>query len=77
VRTFERGVENETYACGTGVTAAAMAMAKKQNQIGKIETAIEVLGGKLQVNFNYDGQKFTNVFLCGPAVKVFEGKITL
>jgi diaminopimelate epimerase len=54
-----------------------MAMAKKQNQIGKIETAIEVLGGKLQVTFNYDAQKFTNVFLCGPAVKVFEGKITL
>jgi diaminopimelate epimerase len=77
VRTFERGVEDETYACGTGVTAAAMAMAKKQNQIGKIETAIEVLGGKLQVTFNYDAQKFTNVFLCGPAVKVFEGKITL
>lgn len=75
VRTFERGVEDETYACGTGVTAVAMAMAQKQNQIGKIETAIEVLGGKLQVNFNYDGQKFTDVFLCGPAVKVFEGKI--
>ena len=75
VRTFERGVEDETYACGTGVTAAAMAMAKKQNQIGKIETAIEVLGGKLQVNFNYDGQKFSDVFLCGPAVKVFEGEV--
>lgn len=75
VRTFERGVEDETYACGTGVTAVAMAMAKKQNQIGKIETAIEVLGGKLQVNFNYDGQKFSDVFLCGPAVKVFEGEV--
>lgn len=77
VRTFERGVEDETYACGTGVTAAAMAMAKKQNQIGKIETAIEVLGGKLQVNFNYDGQKFSDVFLCGPAVKVFEGVLSI
>ena len=73
VRTFERGVEAETYACGTGVTAVAMAMAKKQNQLGKIATAIEVLGGQLQVNFTYDGENFTNVFLCGPAVKVFEG----
>jgi len=75
VRTFERGVEDETYACGTGVTAVAMAMAKKQNQIGKIETPIKVLGGNLQINFNYDGQKFTDVFLCGPAEKVFEGEI--
>lgn len=77
VRTFERGVEDETYACGTGVTAVAMAIAKKHNQIGKIETAIEVLGGKLQVKFNYDGQKFTDVFLCGPAVKVFEGDLSI
>lgn len=75
VRTFERGVEDETYACGTGVTAVAMAMAKKQNQIGKIETPIKVLGGNLQINFNYDGHKFTEVFLCGPAEKVFEGEI--
>lgn len=75
VRTFERGVEDETYACGTGVTAVAMAMAKHQQQIGKIETPIEVLGGKLQVNFNYDGQKFTEVFLCGPAEKVFDGEL--
>lgn len=75
VRTFERGVEDETYACGTGVTAVAMAMAKKQNQIGKIETPIKVLGGDLQINFNYDGKQFTDVFLCGPAERVFEGEI--
>ena len=77
VRTFERGVEDETYACGTGVTAVAMAMAKHQNQIGQIVTPVEVLGGKLQINFDYDGLKFTNVFLCGPAKKVFEGEVTL
>jgi diaminopimelate epimerase len=74
IRTFERGVEDETYACGTGVTAVAMAMAQ-QKQPGYIETKIEVLGGKLQINFDYDGTKFTNVFLCGPAEKVFEGEI--
>jgi diaminopimelate epimerase len=77
VRTFERGVEDETYACGTGVTAVAMAMAKKHGRSGHIETKIEALGGKMQINFNYDGNKFTDVFLCGPATKVFEGTITL
>jgi len=76
VRTFERGVEDETYACGTGVTAVAMAMAQ-QKQPGYIETPIEVLGGKLQINFDFDGTKYTNVFLCGPAEKVFEGTLNL
>ena len=76
IRTFERGVEDETFACGTGATAVAMAMAQ-QVEPGYIETPIKALGGKLQVNFNYDGTKFTNVFLCGPAEKVFEGEIVL
>lgn len=76
VRTFERGVEDETFACGTGVTAVAMAMAL-QKEPGYIETPIEVLGGKLQINFDYDAGKFTNVFLCGPAEKVFEGNVKL
>ena len=74
VRTFERGVEDETYACGTGVTAVAMAMAKKAHTIGHIQTPIKVLGGNIQINFDYDGARFTNVFLCGPAEKVFEGE---
>ncbi len=75
VRTFERGVEAETFACGTGATAVALAMAKKNNQIGDILTPIVVLGGKLEIKFNYDGEQFTNVFLCGPAQKVFDGKV--
>ncbi|SFH29553.1 diaminopimelate epimerase [Pedobacter insulae] len=75
VRTFERGVEYETFACGTGVTAVALARAKHLQQTGHIETAIEVLGGHINVKFDYDGQEFTNIFLCGPAVKVFEGTI--
>ncbi|OWK72337.1 diaminopimelate epimerase [Pedobacter sp. AJM] len=74
VRTYERGVEDETYACGTGVTAVAMAMAKHKNQRGHIETNIKVLGGDIKIDFDYDGQKFTNVFLCGPAKLVFEGE---
>ena len=77
VRTFERGVEDETFACGTGVTAVALAMAYQKNQTGHIETPVRVLGGNLSIRFNYDGKSFTNVFLCGPAKKVFEGEITV
>lgn len=73
VRTYERGVEDETYACGTGVTAVALANAIKNNQTGLIETPIKVLGGILSIRFNYDGEKFTNIFLEGPAKLVFEG----
>jgi diaminopimelate epimerase len=75
VRTFERGVEDETYACGTGVTAVALAMAKHNHQTGYVNTPIKVLGGDLNIRFNYDGQKYTGIFLEGPAVKVFEGEV--
>ena len=75
VRTYERGVEDETYACGTGVTAVAMAMAKHKGQTGHIKTAIKVLGGDIKIEFDYDGKAFTNVFLCGPAKLVFEGEV--
>lgn len=75
VRTYERGVENETYACGTGVTAVAMAMAKMKGLSGQINTPVSVLGGQLNVRFDYDGTRFSNVFLEGPAAHVFEGRI--
>lgn len=77
VRTYERGVENETYACGTGVTAVAMAMARTKGQTGQIKTSLRVLGGDLTVNFNYDGETFTEVFLEGPATFVFKGTINI
>ncbi len=77
VRTFERGVEDETYACGTGVTAVALAMAKHNGQSGHITTPIKVLGGDLNIRFNYDGNKFEDIFLEGPAVKVFEGEVEI
>ena len=75
VRTYERGVEDETYACGTGVTAVALAMAKHNNQTGHITTPIKVLGGNLNIRFDYDGQTFSNIFLEGPAELVFKGEI--
>jgi len=77
VRTYERGVEEETFACGTGVTAVALSMAKHNNNIGPQSTAIKVLGGDLRVNFNYNGQRFSDIFLCGPAMQVFKGEISL
>jgi diaminopimelate epimerase len=75
VRTYERGVEDETYACGTGVTAVALAMAKANQQTGHISTPVKVLGGNLNIKFNYDGLKFTEIFLEGPAVRVFGGDV--
>jgi diaminopimelate epimerase len=75
VRTYERGVEDETYACGTGVTAVALAMAKKKDLSGQINTPISVKGGQLNVRFDYDGTKFSNIFLEGPATYVFNGEI--
>nr|WP_121269690.1 diaminopimelate epimerase [Pedobacter schmidteae] len=77
VRTFERGVEDETYACGTGVTAVALSMAQHKGQSGHIKTPVKVLGGDLSIEFDYDGKQFSQVFLCGPAEKVFEGEINL
>lgn len=76
IRTYERGVEDETLACGTGATAVAIAAhsTKKTNQnILKIE----VLGGNLEVSFENVGTKYTNVFLKGPAQFVFEGNIEI
>jgi diaminopimelate epimerase len=70
VRTYERGVENETLSCGTGVTATALAVAMKYHW--KNEVIIQTLGGQLAVQFNDD---FSSVFLCGKVEKIFTGEI--
>ena len=76
VRTYERGVENETFSCGTGVTAAAIAMSA--DTTGLQETKIRTLGGSLLIKFNkIDAQHFTDVWLCGPASFIFDGQITI
>ena len=76
VRTYERGVENETFSCGTGVTAAAIAMSA--DSTGLQQTKIRTLGGSLLIKFNkIDAQHFTDVWLCGPASFVYDGQITI
>lgn len=75
VRTYERGVEDETFACGTGATAAAMAMAVRDDMEGRIELPIKVLGGDLRIRFHKEALHFTNVYLEGPATFVFEGVV--
>lgn len=77
VRTYERGVEDETLSCGTGVTAASMAYAIKENLDGEISVPIETKGGSLEVRFKKLNNSFTQVYLIGPAVKVFEGNINI
>ncbi len=74
VRTYERGVEDETYSCGTGVTAVALAM-KKTNRTQSNHITLQTPGGILQVHFTEKDGKFIDVFLKGPALKVFKGNI--
>jgi diaminopimelate epimerase len=76
VRTYERGVENETLSCGTGVTAAALISGIEK--LGEQTIQIETLGGKLAVCFNNKGdQVFENIWLMGPGTFVFSGSITV
>ena len=74
IRTYERGVENETLSCGTGATAVAIAMHfLKKTTSEKIE--IISIGGKLNVKFKKYNNIYNQIFLVGEAKKVYSGKI--
>ena len=76
IRTYERGVEAETLACGTGVVASALVFAALEKLDGPID--VQVRGGDtLRVNFERAGERFWNVTLTGPAEFVFEGTLQL
>ena len=74
VRTYERGVEDETLSCGTGVTASAIAA---YLETGRDDLKIHTTGGEFRVSFETDGERFRKVWLSGPATQVFEGRISL
>lgn len=76
IRTYERGVENETLACGTGIVASALIFAATENISGPIHV-IARGGDELQVGFERVGGGFRNVTLTGPAEFVFEGTIEI
>ena len=75
VRTYERGVEDETLSCGTGVTAVALAMHKiKQTNSNTVKLNTE--GGQLIVDFKTNGDNYSDIWLIGPAKLVFKGNLT-
>ncbi|MCB0640058.1 MAG: diaminopimelate epimerase [Phaeodactylibacter sp.] len=76
IRTFERGVEEETLACGTGITAAALAYSEMQQQgPGTYELPVKALGGQLSVRYTKTIQGFEDIWLCGPTAFVFKGTV--
>ncbi|TXN35427.1 diaminopimelate epimerase [Flagellimonas hymeniacidonis] len=74
VRTYERGVEDETLSCGTGVTAVAIAM-HKQGKTASNQVDINTPGGKLAISFEQQNGSYTDIYLKGPAKQVFKGDV--
>ena len=72
MRTYERGVEDETLSCGTGATAVALAI-HKGNHVTENQVALQVEGGNLKVTFEASDSGYTNIFLIGPAQLVYTG----
>ncbi|MDD5111943.1 MAG: diaminopimelate epimerase [Candidatus Altiarchaeota archaeon] len=75
IRTYERGVEDETLACGTGICASAVAAVLNKKADPKKPIILKALGGKLKVELEMEGGLITQVRLTGSAVEVFRGDI--
>ena len=76
VRTYERGVEDETLSCGTGVTASALVC--YHNEAGFNNVIVRTKGGRLSVEYDrFNEGSYNNIWLCGPAEKVYEGDIVV
>ncbi|MBV9962856.1 MAG: diaminopimelate epimerase [Parafilimonas sp.] len=76
VRTYERGVEDETLSCGTGVTASALVFAHNYNGFNRV--GVKTKGGSLAVEFDKVADtSFKDIWLCGPATFVFKGEIEI
>ena len=71
IRTYEKGVENETLSCGTGITACALTIGKAP------EVSVHSEGGDLKVRFTEENGVYANILLGGPAKKVFTGTLEL
>lgn len=77
VRTYERGVEGETFSCGTGVTAVAISFLFK-NRLDSKQVKILTRGGELRIALNKKSDReYNDIWLVGPAVEVFKGKFDL
>jgi diaminopimelate epimerase len=76
IATYERGVEGETLACGTGATACALFIASR-NELAQGTVVVNAKGGKLAVRFARNESGFEHIWLLGPASNVFNGEITL
>jgi diaminopimelate epimerase len=77
VRTYERGVEDETLSCGTGVVASALISSLNGKPGGKKTVDVKTPGGDLKVHFTHNNSNFSNIFLEGPAVVVYTGNIDI
>jgi len=79
IRTYERGVEGETLACGTGVTAVAISFhhSFQKDGNGQFKYQVKTLGGNLEVIFTCTNKSYLDVHLIGPAQKVFSGRIEI
>jgi diaminopimelate epimerase len=76
VRTYERGVENETLSCGTGVTASALVCYHNENGFNNV--TVHTRGGEITVEYDRVGEDaYENIWLCGPAEKVFQGTLEI